>query len=201
VRFGLAAFLLATMASDLALEAHFRFLHVWDFVPLHLCDASIFVAMYALLTRRPLATEVLYYWTGAGTTLAMVTPDLAWAFPHWRFIVYFALHGGVVAAAAVLVFGCGIRPGPPWRAFAALNAYALAVGAVNAVFGTNFLYLCRKPSGTSPLDWFGPWPAYLVVAEVVALGLFGLLYLPFRRREGSKTAPPSNSDAPDPSRG
>ncbi len=125
---------------------------------------------------------MLYYWTGAGTTLAMLTPDVAWAFPHWRFVTYFALHGGVVAAAAMLVFGDGIRPGPPWRALLALNLYALAVGAVNATFGTNFLYLCRKPSGASPLDWFGPWPVYLVVAEVAALALFSLLYVPFRRR-------------------
>jgi hypothetical integral membrane protein (TIGR02206 family) len=182
VRWGLAAFLAAATATYLALEAHFRFLHVWDFVPLHLCDAAIFLAIYALLTRRPLAVEVLYYWTGAGTTLAMVTPDVSWAFPHWRFVTYFALHGAVVAAAAVLVVGHRMRPGPPWRAWVALNLYALAVGAVNAAFDTNFLFLCRKPSGATPLDWFGPWPVYLVVGEVVALALFGLLYLPFRRR-------------------
>ena len=58
--------------------------------------------------------------------------------------------------------------------------YAAAVGAVDAVWGMNFLYLCGKPQAPTPLDVLGPWPAYLVVADGIALALFALLEAVFR---------------------
>jgi uncharacterized membrane protein YwaF len=51
---------------------------------------------------------------------------------------------------------------------------------VNAVLGTNFLFLCRKPSNPTLLDALGPWPVYIGVAAGLALALFSLLGLPFR---------------------
>ena len=99
------------------------------------------------------------------------------------FLSYFALHGAVVVAAILVVWGLGRSPrsGAVWRALLITNAYAALVGVVNLVFGTNFLFLCAKPEGRTLLDWFGPWPVYILVAEFVALGLFTLLALPFRR--------------------
>ena len=53
-------------------------------------------------------------------------------------------------------------------------------GALNAVSGANFMYLCRKPKSATVLDALGPWPWYLPAGAVVALGLFWLLWLPVR---------------------
>jgi len=39
------------------------------------------------------------------------------------------------------------------------------------------------------LDYMGPWPLYIAVGEVVALGVFGVLYLPFTLRPASPAAP------------
>jgi hypothetical integral membrane protein (TIGR02206 family) len=181
VRFGLAALLLVLMVWTLISE---RLAGTpWsDLAPLHLCDLAIFVGLFALVTRAPLACEVLYFWACAGTLLAIITPDVSVGFPHPRFLSYFALHGGVVVSAVLVVWGLGRPPrsGAVWRVLLLTNAYAALMGVVNLVFGTNFLFLCAKPANPTLLDWFGPWPVYILVAEAVALALFTLLALPFR---------------------
>jgi uncharacterized membrane protein YwaF len=41
--------------------------------------------------------------------------------------------------------------------------------------------LRAKPAEPTPLDWFGPWPLYLVVAALIGLALFHLLMTPFSK--------------------
>lgn len=187
LRFGLAGGLLASVALYLLAESRRRPLDVWDFVPLHLCDFLILLAAFALATRQRLACELVYFWTGAGALLAMITPDVAAGFPDPRFLIFFGFHGLVVAAAALVTFGLGVRPGPgaPWRAFLLTNVYAALVGLVDVAFGANFLYLRDKPAGPTLLDWLGPWPVYVLVVEVLALALFQVLFLPFRALAGA----------------
>jgi hypothetical integral membrane protein (TIGR02206 family) len=184
LRLGLAALLLGAAAAHLAYLSTTRPLGVWDFVPLHLCDFLIFMSAFALVTQHRLACELLYFWASTGTLLAMVTPDLAFGFPHPYFFTFFVLHGGVVVAAAVMTFGAGRepRPGGPWRVFAITLAYAAVAAVVNEMFGTNFLYLRGKPPEPTLLDRLGPWPAYLATAALLALALFWLAERPFRRR-------------------
>ncbi|MBI4510536.1 MAG: TIGR02206 family membrane protein [Deltaproteobacteria bacterium] len=150
--------------------------------PLHLCDLAVFLGVHALFTMNQVSFELLYFWAFAGTSMAILTPDLDASYPDWRFFTYFGMHGLVVVSAAVLTFGLGMRPreGAPWRVLLFTNVYALLVAGVNVVFGTNFMYLSRKPPTETPLDWLGPWPYYLIAAEGIALAMFWLLDLPFR---------------------
>jgi len=184
VRFGLAAALVTVTAATLAEWAGQGTLDLLDLLPLHLCDLLILVAVFALWTRQALACELLYFWAGAGTALAMAAPDVRNGFPDPAFISFFALHGLVVAAAAVLVFGFGCRPraGAPWRVLLLTNAYAVAVGAADVALDANYLFLCRKPAARTLLDWLGPWPVYIAAADALALVAFLLLDVPFRRR-------------------
>jgi hypothetical integral membrane protein (TIGR02206 family) len=158
-------------------------LTIGEVLPFHLCDMAMLLAIYALLTRDRRVAELVWFWAGSGTLLAMITPDVYLGFPSWQFVLFFGLHGLVVAAALVLVFGLSLRPRPggPGRAFVLTSAYAAVVGIVNAAFGTNYMYLCRKPPNPTLLDAFGPWPVYLAAAALVALAAFALLGLPFRR--------------------
>jgi hypothetical integral membrane protein (TIGR02206 family) len=190
VRWGLAV-LLGVLAASFLVTERSRGVPWSHLAPLHLCDMAIAVGIVAFVTRAPLASEVFYFWAGAGTLLALVTPDVSVGFPHRAFIAYFVSHGAVVTCAAVLVWGLGQapRPGAVRRVFLVTNLYVVLVAGVNLHFGTNFLYLRAKPRAPSPLDWFGPWPLYLLVAEGVALVLFTLLALPFRRAE--RRAPPA----------
>jgi hypothetical integral membrane protein (TIGR02206 family) len=187
VRVALAAFLLAGAIGYVVAEWRLAELSAWDFLPLHLCDFAIFVAAFALVTRRPGAVEILWFWALTGTLLAVLTPAVSGSLPDWRWLLYFAMHGGVIAAAAVLVVGCGIRPRPgaAWRAFGWTVAYAAAVAVVDAVTGANFLWLRTKPVQPTLLDWLGPWPLYLVAAGAIGLAGFHLLALPFRGGGGA----------------
>lgn len=152
-------------------------------LPLHLCDAAAVLGLVCLLWPRRGAVEILYFWAAAGSGLAMLTPDLPWGFPRWEFVAFFGLHGLVLVAAVVLVFGLAFRPrrGAPGRAFLATLALAAVAGTVNVVLGLNFMFLRAKPLAPTLLDHMGPWPVYIAVAAVVAYALFHLLALPFRR--------------------
>ena len=156
-------------------------------LPLHLCDVTMLLAIYTLLTLHRRAAELLYFWAGAATTVAMLTPDVTLGFPRWEFLVFFGLHGLVVVSALTLTFGFGLAParGAPRRALAATLVYAVFVGAVDAVWAMNFMFLRAKPDTPTLLDWMGPWPVYILVGAAMALGLFQLLALPFRRSGAS----------------
>ncbi len=183
VRLALAAGIVGLVVFEFSFGVREGWLGWAAFLPLELCDAALVLAVATLVVPRRAAAEVVYFWAVSGTLLAMLTPELAWSFPRWEFVVFFGLHGLVLVAALVLVFGLGFRPRPgaPLRVFGLTAAWAALVGLVDLAFGTNYMYLRRKPLAATPLDWMGPWPLYVVVGAAVALGLFLVLGLPFRR--------------------
>jgi hypothetical integral membrane protein (TIGR02206 family) len=160
-------------------------------LPLQFSDLTIWVTVAALLTLSRWTVEVAYYAGLASAAMAVLTPDLWAPFPSYPTVYFFLEHGGLIIAVAALVGGGMARPGGFWRAWVVLNVFAAAVGAFNAVLGTNYMYLCRKPAGASLLDWFGPWPWYLLPAEIAAVALFWLLRAPWRVSTSSGTPVPA----------
>lgn len=179
LRTGVAVLLPLALFSLLGLDANVGV--SWrSYAPLQLCDLAVAIAVFALLTGDALAFELTYTFSVAGTLPALLTPDVAEGFPHWRFVLYMAQHGGLVVASGTLL-AAGLRPrrGTPLRALFWLNAVALAVGLVDALTGANFMYLREKPGAATPLDAFGPWPFYLVTCELLALLVFVVACAPF----------------------
>ncbi len=127
----------------------------------------------------------------AGAGMALLTPDLWSPWPSYPAIYFFLAHGGVVTDVSMLVFGrvAPLRRGAPWRALTLLLAYAAAVGGIDALLGSNYMYLCRKPKSASLLDALGPWPVYLAAGAAAALALFWLLWLP--ARAAARNEPPA----------
>jgi hypothetical integral membrane protein (TIGR02206 family) len=183
---GLAIFVVAVGLGYVAIDASHG--KPWSQIaPLHLCDVAIFLSAWALWRRHQLAYELTHFWGLAGTVPALLWPDLLEGFPHYRFLFYFGQHGAIVVAALFATFGLTMRPRrrSPIYAWLVLNGYAAVLAVVNAVAGTNFLYLMEPPGAGSPLDLFGPWPWYILGGEVIALGSFVLLVTPFLRRRSA----------------
>jgi len=156
-------------------------------LPLEMCDLAALFGIVGLLTGDARAVGPAYFFALSGTLPALVTPELNVTLPHFRFVIYFLEHGLTVITPLVLVFGLGIVPGRgAWfRALLVINAFGALNGGLNAVLGTNFMYLSHKPRGPTPFDWFGPWPGYLFVLETLVIVLFRLLEIPLRAASSS----------------
>ncbi|MGB0992651.1 MAG: TIGR02206 family membrane protein [Akkermansiaceae bacterium] len=154
-----------------------------NLIPLHLCDLAAFLGGLALLTRKNIFCELCYFWGLAGTLQGLLTPNLAYGFPHPVFISFFLQHGVIVIIALLLPLGLGWVPEKraPLRAMAWLLAYAAVIYLINLWLGTNFAFLMHKPAGASLLDVMGPAPIYIIWLILLAGVFFVLLDLPFRR--------------------
>jgi hypothetical integral membrane protein (TIGR02206 family) len=198
-RLGLAGFLAIGLGFALAEALPLRG-HQWlDILPLHFCDLAVLLAILALATRGQTVCELLYFWGLSGTVIAMLTPDVDRGFPDTHCISFFSLHGGVALSAAVVAFGLGIppRPGAHWRVFGLTNLYAAIIAVIDWRANENFLYLTRKPSQPTLLDFMGPWPWYILAADVLALVIFRLLMIPFDTaptRTAARRTPPRTSN-------
>ncbi len=163
-------------------------------LPFHLCDVAGITGGLALLTRRQIFCEIVYFFGMAGTLQGLITPNLKYDFPDARFLVFFILHGGVVATALHVV--TAMRHAPrAWavpRMLSLTLGYAAFVGTVNYFLGTNFGFLCHKPEQASLMGPLGPWPWYIASLIGVCLVFYTLLDLPFmisRRRQAARAAP------------
>jgi hypothetical integral membrane protein (TIGR02206 family) len=155
-------------------------------LPLHLTDAVTVVAALALLTRRAPLVELAYFWGLTASLQAVLTPglDVEDAYPSVFYWHYFATHSGVVLAALFLTFGLEMTPrrDAVRRVFLVTLGWAAIAAIGNALTGGNYMFLTERPETASLLDYMGPWPWYIVAAAVLAIALFTLLDLPFRRR-------------------
>ena len=160
-------------------------------LPLQLCDAAIFVSALALILGKQLLVEMTYFWGLAGTIQAVITPDLPQHFPSFPFFQYYVAHGGIVAAALFLVVGLGRWPrrDAVLRVIVITIAYALLVGAIDALTGADYMYLRSKPASTSLLDLLGAWPWYIAWASLIGAMLCFILDAPFRWLRSRPPAP------------
>ncbi len=160
----------------------------WDnILPIHMCDIAAMTAGFALLTRRPMLCAITYFWGLAATAQALLTPAITIGFPALPFIMFFIQHFAVVIAALYLPIVLGWRPKQPWwrsplEIFGISVIYLFFVLAVNHWLGSNFAFVSHPPANPSLIDYLGPWPWYIFSLLGIALVLYFLLALPFRRR-------------------
>jgi hypothetical integral membrane protein (TIGR02206 family) len=153
-------------------------------LPLQLCDITLWLTVYTLFTGNSKVYQLIYYWGLAGTTMAVLTPDVSTPPLSWLTLQFFVSHGGPLVGILFLTWRKILVPpkGSYWKAWLWLHGYAVLIGVFNYVFRTNYFYLCEKPSEVSLLEVMGPWPVYIIVGDAIAFVIFWLLWLPFRKK-------------------
>ena len=153
-------------------------------LPLQLCDITLWLTVYTLFTGNSKVYQLIYYWGLAGTTMAVLTPDVPTPPLSWLTLQFFASHGGPLVGILFLTWRKILVPvkGSYWKAWLWLHGYALLIGVFNYFLRANYFYLCAKPSEVSLLGLMGPWPVYILVGDVIAFVMFWLLWLPFRKK-------------------
>lgn len=182
IRFSLAILLIG---NDIFTQIHEVDLGDWRLswsLPLQLCDLSLYAVAISLIWKRQIIWELAYYWGLGGSFLATLTPDLPVSFPNFYFISFFIQHGGILAG--VLYLTLSHRFPLPFasikRVWIITNGYTLLIAGFNYIMDTNYLFICQKPVHASILNFFGPWPLYVLGMEVLfTLSLF-ILYRLYR---------------------
>jgi hypothetical integral membrane protein (TIGR02206 family) len=151
-------------------------------LPLQMCDWGLVVVIVAMWTGNQRWFEVAYFWGIGGTLQALLTPNLRFGFPDWRFISFFTSHSGIIVGVVFLMLTRRYRPYPMsivrvwlWSEF-----YFVVALIGDELTGFNYGFLLHKPEAFSILSFLSDSrPLYLLQLHAVALIFFLGLYAPF----------------------
>ncbi len=149
-------------------------------LPLDICNISSILIPFLMWKPSFKAHEILYFWVLVGTTQAMLTPHLYNGFPNFIFLKYWITHAGLTLFIIYNTVVFDLKPNLKsiWKSFAVLQGYILFILAFNYIVGSNYVYVLHKPPTSSPLDYLGPWPWYVIACELIGLLLFFVVFIP-----------------------
>ncbi|HEX4707191.1 MAG TPA: TIGR02206 family membrane protein [Candidatus Udaeobacter sp.] len=151
-------------------------------LPMQMCDWGMVVVMVAMWTGSQRWFEVAYFWGIGGTLQAVLTPNLHFGFPDWRFISFFTSHSGIIVGVVFLMLTRRYRPYPMSlvRVWLWTEFYFVVTLIVDELTGFNYGFLLHKPEAFSILSFLSDSrPLYLLQMHGVALVFFLVLYAPF----------------------
>ena len=150
-------------------------------LPLYLCSfLGILIPIYTYY-RKYWMFEILVFWIIAGTLQGVITPDIAEGFPSFDYFRYWIVHLGLLTVICYSIFVFKLKPTlkSVFKSFLALQVYVVLMIGINYLLNANYFYLNRKPESASVLDYFGDWPYYIIVCQLIIIPLFLIIYLPF----------------------
>ena len=150
-------------------------------LPLFLCSfLGIVIPLFAYY-RKYWMYEILFFWIVAGTFQGVITPDIPLGFPTFDYFRYWTVHLGLLIVMFYFTFVLNMRPtlNSVFKSFLALQVYVVVLIGINYILKANYLYLNKKPDSASLLDYFGDWPYYILVVQIIIIPYFLLIYLPF----------------------
>ena len=178
----LSALLVLNYAVYLILVRNVSVMSWEQMLPLQLCDWGMVVVIVAMWSGNQRWFEVAYFWGIGGTLQAVLTPNLRFGFPDFRFFSFFISHSGIIIGVIFLMLSRRFRPHPMsiLRVFAWSEFYFVVTFIADELTGYNYGFLLHKPEAFSILNFLSDWrPLYLVQMHFVALLFFIALYVPF----------------------
>src|SRR2546428_4185207 len=151
-------------------------------LPLQLCDWGMVVVIVAMWAGSERWFEVAYFWGIGGTLQAVLTPNLHFGFPDFRFFSFFISHCGIIVGVIFLMLTHRYRPYPMsiLRTFLWSELYFVITFVADAYTGFNYGFLLHKPEAFSILNFLSDSRSlYLVQMHGLALAFFLGLYAPF----------------------
>jgi hypothetical integral membrane protein (TIGR02206 family) len=151
-------------------------------LPMQMCDWGMVVVIVAMWTGNQRWFEVAYFWGIGGTLQAVLTPNLRYGFPDWRFISFFTSHSAIIVGVVFLMLTRRYRPYPMSfvRAWLWSEFYFVVTLIADKLTDFNYGFLLHKPEAFSILSFLSnSRPLYLIQLQGIALLFFLVLYAPF----------------------
>lgn len=173
--------------------------HIWQLfqgiwkvshsLPLELCSISLLLTILLLITGSKKLYNIVFFTGVAGALQAILTPVLYVDFPHFRYFHFFLTHIGIIWTSLYFTWMKGYKPTfvALLKAMLFLNVLLPFILLVNKMVNGNYMFLSRKPSTGSILDYLGPYPWYIASLEGVAFIMFFTLWLLFRERQHTQS--------------
>jgi hypothetical integral membrane protein (TIGR02206 family) len=150
-------------------------------LPLYLCSLMAIIIPIFTHYRKYWMFEVLVFWIIGGTIQGVITPDIPAGCPSFDYYRYWVVHLGLLTIIFYFIFVFKYKPKleSVFISFLLLQVYVLFMMILNYFLEANYFYLKEKPKSASLLDYFGEWPNYIWIAQLVVIPLFLIIYLPF----------------------
>src|SRR5699024_10649479 len=142
------------MISRLSLDFWYISTGQWSLkssLPFELCSIASIMCGIMLLTKNRSLFEVFYFIALAGAFQAIITPDLNFGFPQFRYIQFFLDHFLLISAPLIMIwlYDFKINHKSLIKSFLALNGIAAVVYCINTMFSANYMFLNHKPNSIS----------------------------------------------------
>ena len=150
-------------------------------LPLYLCSLMALLVPIFTYFRKYWMFEILVFWIIGGTLQGVITPDIVVGFPSFDYFRYWVVHLGLLSIVFYFIFVFKMRPKlkSVFKSFLAMQGYVLLMVILNYLLDANYFYLTEKPKSASLLDYFGEWPIYIIVVQLIMIPLFLSIYIPF----------------------
>jgi hypothetical integral membrane protein (TIGR02206 family) len=153
------------------------------FLPFHLCTISVYLIIYALVSRNNFANKLVLFWSPVSAFVAIALPDMSAQenFPSFRFIEFFGSHLLIIWACVYIlrVVKPNIIFKDCWVSFACLIGTLPFVTVINHILKSNYMYLASRPAG-GQMNFLPSEPWHVLGLIAIFAVVFGLEFWVYR---------------------